>query len=96
MVGTKTGVATHINEIESHAHLTHYQGHAFETIKAIKIMRGTLDVSFELNALFKYSLKRQEASNRLRDTAPGNSGDTTLCSNCWMVTEILLQSILDN
>ena len=28
MVGAKTGVATHINEIESHAHLTHYHGHA--------------------------------------------------------------------
>ena len=42
MVGAKTGVAAYINEIESHAHLTHYHGHALETIKAIKIMRGTL------------------------------------------------------
>ena len=43
MVGAKTGVATHINEIESHAHLTHYHGHALplvvgEAIKVIKIM----------------------------------------------------------
>ena len=56
MVGAKTGVATLINEIESHAHLTHYHGHALqlvvgETIKAIKIMRGTLDAVFELNKL---------------------------------------------
>ena len=56
MVGAKTGVATRINEIESHAHLTHYHGHALqlvvsENIKAIKIMRGTLDVDFELNKL---------------------------------------------
>ena len=51
MIGAKTGVATHINEIESHAHLTHYHGHALETIKAIKIMRGTLDAAFELNTL---------------------------------------------
>ena len=56
MVGAKTGVATRINEIESHAHLTHYHGHALqlvvgETIKAIKIMRGTLDAAFELNKL---------------------------------------------
>ena len=48
MFGAKTGVATHINEIESHAYLTHYHGHALqlvvsETIKAIKIIRGTLD-----------------------------------------------------
>ena len=56
MVGAKTGVATLINEIESHAHLTHHHGHALhlvlgETIKAIKIMRGTLGVVFELNKL---------------------------------------------
>ena len=43
MAGAKTKVATRINEIESHAHLTHYHGYALqlvvgETIKAIKIM----------------------------------------------------------
>ena len=51
-----SGVETHRNETESHAHLTHYHGHAFqlvvgETIKAIKIKRGTLDAAFELNKL---------------------------------------------
>ena len=51
MVGAKSGVATRINDIESHAHLTHYYGHALETIKAINIMRGTPDASFELNTL---------------------------------------------
>ena len=46
---------------------------------------------------FKYSLKRQEASNRLReDIAPGNSGDKALRSNCWTYRGTLLQSILDN
>ena len=62
MVGAKTGVATHINEIESHAHLTHYHGHALrlvvdETIKAIKIMRGTVDAALELNKLQTLSKK---------------------------------------
>ena len=57
----RLGVLTHINEIESHAHLTHCHGHALqlaigETIKAIKIMRGTLDEAFELNKLIKYSV----------------------------------------
>ena len=51
MVGAKTGVATLMNEIESHTHLTHYHGHALETIKAIKIIRGNLDAAFELNTL---------------------------------------------
>ena len=51
MVGVKTGVATRIKEIESHTHLTHYHGYALEAIKAIEIMRGTLDPAFELNTL---------------------------------------------
>ena len=51
MVGVKTGVATPINEIESHPHLIHYHGNTLETIKAIKIIRGTLDAAFELNTL---------------------------------------------
>ena len=51
MVGAKTEVATPINEIKSHAHVTHYHGNALETIKTIKIMRGTLDAAFELNTL---------------------------------------------
>ena len=42
MVDAKTGVATRTNEIESHAHLTHYHGYALETIKAVKIIRATL------------------------------------------------------
>ena len=61
MVGAMTGVATRINEIESHAHLTHCNGRALQlvvgdTIKAIKILRGTLDAAFELNKLIKYSV----------------------------------------
>ena len=68
MVGAKTEVATPINEIESHAHVTHYHGNAFETIKAIKIIRDTLDAAFELITLqilskkarsFKYVERRQ-------------------------------------
>ena len=59
MAGAKTGVATHINETECHTHLTHFHGLTFqltvgETIKAIKIMRCTLDAALELNKLIKY------------------------------------------
>ena len=31
-----------------------------------------------------------------KDTAPGNSGDRTLCSNQWAVKGALLQSVLNN
>ena len=74
-------------------------------------MRGTLGPAFELNKLIKlitlwfknhrkkikYSLKKEGASNRLReDTAPGNSGGRALCSNRWSVRGTLLKTILDN
>ena len=57
MVGAKTGVAARISEIESHAHLARCHGQSVtDTIKAIKIMRGTVDLTFELNKLIKYSM----------------------------------------
>ena len=60
-----------------------------ETIKVIEIMIGTPDAAFELNNLpnthrkkIKYSLKREGASNRLREkTTPGNSDGRELSSN---------------
>ena len=51
MFGAKARVATRMNEIGSHAYLTHYHGHVLETIKAVKIIRGTLNAAFELNTL---------------------------------------------
>ena len=58
MVAAKSGVAARVNGIESHAHC---HGHTLqlavdETIKAIEIIRGTLDGTFELNKLTKYSM----------------------------------------
>ena len=109
MVGAETAVATYINEIMSHVHLTHCHGYPLqlavgETIKAVKIMRDTLGETYQIliwlknhRKKIKYSLKREVASNRLRqDTAPGNSNDRPLCSNCWTVKGALLQTILDN
>ena len=59
MVCANTGVGTRMNETESHAHLTHYHGHALETIKAIKIIRGTFDAAFEVNTLQILSKKER-------------------------------------
>ena len=44
--------------MESHAHLTYCHGHALQlavsdTIRWIKILRGTLDAAFGLNKLIK-------------------------------------------
>ena len=61
VVGAKTGVATHINKIESYAYLIHCHVNALqfvvgETIKATKITRCTLDAALDLNKLIKYSV----------------------------------------
>ena len=61
MVRAKTGVATYVNQIESRTDLTHCHSRprhlaVGETIKTIKIMKGTLDATFELNKLIKYSM----------------------------------------
>ena len=54
--GAKTRVTTRIKEFVSHVHLTHRRGCTLQlavcdTMKVIKIMRGSLDVAFELNKL---------------------------------------------
>ena len=59
MVGAKTGVAACINEIESIWHIA--MVHALQlvdgdTIKAIKIIRGSLDAAFELTKVIKCSM----------------------------------------
>ena len=94
--------------------MTCYHGHALQlvdgdTIKAIKILRGSLDAAFELTKVIKcfmflndrkkikYSPKREGASSRLRKgNEAGNFGDTILCPNCWTLRGALLQIILDN
>ena len=106
MASAITGVATLINEIESHAHFTHCHGYTLqlavgETIKAIKIMRGTLDkLLYWINVLYgfkiidkkiiiKCSPKREGASNRLReDTALGNSDDRVFFLSGFSFTNI--------
>ena len=53
MVGANTGVAMSHIPIWHIAMVTALQLAVRETIKAIKIMRGSLDVAFKLNKLIK-------------------------------------------
>ena len=94
--------------------MTYCHGHVLQladgdTIKAIKVITGSLDAAFELAKVIKYSMflksqekikffpKREGASNRLRkENTAGNFGDTILYPNCWTVRGELSQSILDN
>ena len=93
--------------------MTYCHGHARQlidgdTIKAIKIIRGSLDAAFELTKVIKCSVflksykknqnspKREGASSRLKkDNVAGNSGDTISCPNCQTVRGALSQTILD-
>ena len=80
--------------------LTSCHGHARQlidgdTIKAIKIIRSSLDEAFELTKVIKCSVflksyeknqnspKTEGASSTLRkDNVAGNSSDTISCPNC--------------
>ena len=101
-VGAKAGVAPGINETETRALLRDCHGKALQlavggTIKAVKLIRSTLDATFDLNKLIKYSPKREGALNRLREgTVPRNSVYRILCPTRWSVGGASLQSILDN
>ena len=67
---------------------------AFELNNLIIIYSMVLKLQKKNNIIIKQSLKREEASNRLReDTAARNSGDRGLSSGRWTVRGTLLQSV---
>ena len=93
--------------------MTYYHGHSLhladcDTIKAIKIIRDSLDAASDLIKV-KYVFKMiGKKSNTLQngkklpagsirnDNAAGNFGHTILCPNCWTVRGASSESILDN
>ena len=63
VVGMHSGMAVQIMCEEPRALYTHYYGHVFnvavgDTIKQLKLLRDTLDVTYEISKLLKYSPRR--------------------------------------
>ena len=102
MVGAKSGVATQIKNYERRAFLTHCYGHALQlavgdTMKGIKLLGNTLDTTYEISKLLKFSPKRGALFDKLKTTiAPDSPGFRTLCPTRWTVRAACLKSVLEN
>ena len=102
MVGAKSGVATQIKNDEPRAILTHCYGHVLQlavgdTVKEIKLLGNTLDTTYEISKLLKFSPKRDALFDTLKITiAPDCPGFRTLCPTRWTVRAACLQSVLEN
>ena len=71
MVGAKSGVATQIKNYEPRAFLTHCYGHDLQlavgdTVKGIKLLGNTLDTTYEISKLLKFSPKRGALFDKLK------------------------------
>lgn len=102
MVGAKSGVATQIKNYEPRGILTHCYGHALQlavgdTVKGIKLLGNTLDTTYEISKLLKFSPKRDALFDKLKTTiAPDSPGFRTLCPTRWTVRAACLESVLEN
>lgn len=102
MVGAKSGVATQIKKDEPRAILTHCYRHALQlavgdTVKGINLLRDTLDTTYEISKLLKFSPKRDALFDKLKETiAPESPGFRTLCPTRWTVRAASLDSVLEN
>lgn len=102
MSGAKTGVAKQICDIERKAVYTHCYGHALnlavgDYIRKSKVMRDTLETTYEISKLLKYSPKRDHMFEKLKKVmAPETPGFRTLCPTRWTVRANSLKSVVDN
>ena len=107
MSGARKGVAKLINQEESRAIYMHCYGHALnlavgDCMKSSKICKDTLDTSFEITRLIKFSPKRNAAFDRIRlsnqddDSSYSPIGIRTFCHTRWTVRGDAIESILIN
>lgn len=102
MRGPKSGVATQLRREETRAVYMHCYGHALnlavgDTVRQCKLLRDTLDVTFEVSKLVKFSPKRDAQFERLKaDLAPESPGFRVLCPTRWTVRAASLRSVIDN
>ena len=71
MSGAKTGVAKQLSDEERRAIYIHCDGHALnlatgDSVKKSKLMKDSLDTTFEVSKLFKYSPKRDVKFGKLK------------------------------
>ena len=85
-VGAKSVVATQIKNYEPRGILTHCYEQApqlaiGDTVKGIKLLGNTLDSTYEISKLLKFSPRRDALFDKLKTTiAPDSPGFRTLCT----------------
>ena len=91
-----------ITDLESRALYTHCYGHALklaahDSIKHIKIMKDTLDTTYEITKLIKKSPKHKVIFQKFaEDIRAGSPGICMLCPTRWTVRAEALTSISEN
>ena len=102
MCGARNGIATRFSREEPRAIFIHCYGHALnlavgDCVKKNTILRDTLDVTFEISKLVKFSPRRDTEFEKIKSQlAPDIPGFRTLCPTRWTVRAASLESILNN
>ena len=98
---SKSGVAIQLRSEEPHATFIHCYSHALnladgDTVKN-SIFRDTLDTTFEISKLLRFSPRYHAIFELLKpEIAPGTPGFRTLCPTRWTVRASSLESVLKN
>ena len=101
MSGAKSGVGSS-SLMRSPEHYTHCYGHTLnlaygDTIKRCKLLQDTLDTTYEITKLIKFSPRRNAIFSNAKDLlAPDTCGIQSLCPTRWTVGAYALQSIIEN
>ena len=102
MRGIRNGVAKLIQDEEPRSTFTHCYGHSLnlaakDTIQNCKILKSALDTTFEITKLVKYSPRRENLFNDIKEEIePGSVGIRSLCPTRWTVCADAMQSIIKN
>ena len=107
MLGSKTGVARRIQDIQPKAHVTHCHGHSLslsvkDATKNCKLLSSTMDTAKEIATLIKYSPKREFLLGKIQENIatendePLAHGILSLCATRWTVRADCFRRILEN
>ena len=102
MRGIRNRVAKLIQDEEPRATFIHCYGHSLnlaakDTIQSCKILQSSLETTFEITKLAKYSPRRENLFNDIKEEMePGSLGIRSLCPTRWTVCADAMQSIIKN
>ena len=102
MKEAKSGVATQLLKDEPKAVCMHCYGHVLvlavgDTVQKCKVIKDSLDTTFEASKLAKFSPKRDIQFEKLKaGLAPDSPGFRVLCPTRWTVRAASLKSVIDN